>query len=193
MYEYFVGNLIEKNPAYVVLETGGIGYLINITLNTFTEIKDMERAKLLVHYVVREDAQILYGFFSETERSLFRALITVSGVGASTARLVLSSLTAAEAYDAIVSGNAAVLQSVKGIGGKTAQRIVVDLKDKLAKEPVTIEKLPAGHNTLKEEALSGLLILGFSKNVASRAVDRILREQSVKSVEELIKESLKIL
>ena len=193
MYEYFTGKLTEKNPAYVVLETHGIGYLINITLNTFTEIKDREETKLLIHYVVREDAQILYGFFTETERLIFRALLTVSGVGASTARLVLSSLTAAEAYDAIVSGNASLLQSVKGIGGKTAQRIIVDLKDKLAKEPVSLEKLPAGHNTLKEEALSGLLILGFSKKMASRVVDRLLKEKAMDSVEELIKESLKIL
>ena len=193
MYEYFTGKLTEKNPTYVVLETQGIGYLINITLNTFTAIKDLAETKLLIHYVVREDAQILYGFFNETERMLFRSLLTVSGVGASTARLVLSSLTAAEAYEAIVNGNASLLQSVKGIGGKTAQRIVVDLRDKLAKEPVSMEKLPSGHNTLKEEALSGLLILGFSKNVASRAVDRILKEKPVKSVEELIKETLKIL
>ncbi len=193
MYEYFTGKLTEKNPAYVVLETHGIGYLINITLNTFTEIKDREEAKLLIHYVVREDARILFGFFTETERLIFRALLTVSGVGASTARLVLSSLTATEAYDAIVSGNASLLQSVKGIGGKTAQRIIVDLKDKLAKEPVSLEKLPAGHNTLKEEALSGLLILGFSKIMASRVVNRLLKEKSIGSVEELIKESLKIL
>ncbi len=193
MYEYFKGKLIEKNPAYVVLETHGIGYLINITLNTYTAIKDLEEAKLFIHFVVREDAQILYGFSIDNERKLFRALITVSGVGATTARLVLSSLSVAEAYDAIVSGNVSILQTVKGIGGKTAQRIVVDLKDKLAKESVSIEKLPVGHNTLKEEALSGLLILGFSKNAASRAVDRVLKSISVKSVEELIKETLKIL
>ncbi len=193
MFEYFKGKLIEKTPAYVILDVQGIGYLINITLNTFTEIKELDEAKLLVHYVVREDAQVLYGFATETERTLFRALITVSGVGAATARLVLSSLSAPEAYDAIVNGNASLLQSVKGIGGKTAQRIIVDLRDKLAKEAVSTEKLPSGHNTLKEEALSGLLILGFSKNVAARAVDRVLKEKPVTSVEELIKYTLKIL
>jgi Holliday junction DNA helicase RuvA len=193
MFEYFTGKLVEKTPAYVVLETGGIGYLINITLNTYTEIKEADETKLLVHYVVREDAQVLYGFSTETERTLFRALISVSGVGAATALLVLSSLSASETYDAIVNGNASLLQSVKGIGGKTAQRIIVDLRDKLAKDNVSVEKLPPGHNTLKEEALSGLLILGFPKNAASRAVDRVLKEKPVNSVEELIKYTLKIL
>ena len=139
MFEYFTGKLVEKTPAYVVLEAHGIGYFLNITLNTYTEIKDLDEAKLLAHYVVREDAQVLYGFATETERTLFRALITVSGVGATTARLVLSSLTAAEAYDAITNGNASLLQSVKGIGGKTAQRIIVDLKDKLVKENFSYE------------------------------------------------------
>jgi len=193
MYEYFIGKLTRRNPTNVVLENQGIGYLINISLNTFAQIKDKDEVKLLVHFVVREDARILYGFYDEAERSLFRALISVSGVGATTAMLVLSSLTAAEAYEAIVTGNADLLQSVKGIGAKTAQRIVVDLKDKLSKTEISLEKLPTGHNTLKDEALSGLLILGFSKNVASRTVGKILKQQTIGSVEELIKEALKVL
>ena len=193
MYEYIKGNLIEKNPAYVILEANDIGYMINISLNTFTKIKDLDHTKIFVHFYVREDAQILYGFADQTERELFRYLLSVSGVGASTARLILSSLTTEEIYDAITTGKAAVLQSVKGIGGKTAQRIVIDLKDKLSRAEITLEKVDYSHNTLKDEALSGLLILGFSKGSATKAVDRILKQGSVDTVESLIKEALKIL
>ena len=193
MYEFLKGNLVEKNPAFVVLETNGIGYMVNISLNTFTKIKDLDNSKLFVHFYVREDAQILYGFADKTERELFRFLLSVSGVGASTARLILSSLSTEEIYDAITSGKPTVLQSVKGIGGKTAQRIVIDLKDKLSKAEITLEKVDYSHNTLKDEALSGLLILGFSKVSATKAVDRIIKQGSVDSVEALIKEALKIL
>ena len=193
MYEYLNGKLVEKNPAYVILENNGIGYMINISLNTFTKIKALDHAKLYVHFYVREDAHILYGFSDDVERELFRYLLSVSGVGASTARLILSSLSTEEIYDAITGGKAAVLQSVKGIGGKTAQRIVIDLKDKLSKADLSLEKVDFAHNTLKDEALSGLLILGFSKAAATKAVDRILRDGSANSVETLIKEALKIL
>ena len=193
MYEYVSGKLTGKNPAYVIIETNGIGYLINITVNTFSRIKDLEEAKLYTHFYVREDAQILYGFPDETERELFRFLLSVSGVGASTARLILSSLTTEEVYDAITQGQAAVLQSVKGVGAKTAQRIVIDLRDRLAKAGIELEKVDFSHNTLKDEALSGLLMLGFNKNAADKAVSRILKQGSVDSVEELIKEALKIL
>ncbi|MBE0650969.1 MAG: Holliday junction branch migration protein RuvA [Bacteroidales bacterium] len=193
MYEYFSGTFTEKNPTYVVLENQGIGYMINISLNTFEKIKNQEQGKLFVHYVVREDAQLLYGFADAAERMLFRALISVSGVGANTARLVLSSLTTSEAYEAISSGNAGRLQSVKGIGGKTAQRIVVDLKDKIAKEGFVTENLVFSHNTIQQEALSGLLILGFNKSVASKAIEKVMKQSTVNSVEGLIKESLKIL
>ncbi len=193
MYEYLKGNLIEKNPTFVVLETNGIGYMINISLNTFAKIKDLDNSKLFVHFYVREDAQILYGFADKTERELFRFLLSVSGVGASTARLILSSLSTEEIYDAITSGKPTVLQSVKGIGGKTAQRIVIDLKDKLSKAEITLEKVDYSHNTLKDEALSGLLILGFTKVSATKAIDRIIKQGSADSVEALIKEALKIL
>ncbi len=193
MYEFLKGDLIEKNPAYVVLETNGVGYLVNISLNTYTRIKDDDKTKLFVHFYVREDAQILYGFADESERILFRHLLSVSGVGAATARLILSSLTSDEVYDAITTGKAAVLQSVKGVGGKTAQRIVIDLRDKLAKSEISLEKVDFSHNTLKDEALSGLMILGFSKSSAAKAIDRVLKQQSAESVEQLIKEALKIL
>jgi len=191
MYEYFSGRLVEKNPAYVIIDNQGIGYLINISLNTFEKIKDNESVKLFVHFVVREDAQILYGFADEAERFLFRALISVSGVGANTARLVLSSLTTSEAYNAISTGDAAILQSVKGIGAKTAQRIVVDLKDKLVKQEFFPDKVGTSHNTMKNEALSGLLILGFNKTTASKVLDKVLKQSDFGSVEALIKEALK--
>jgi len=193
MYEFLSGKLVTKNPAYVVLENKGIGYLINISLNTFTKVKDLKESKLFIHFHVREDAQIFYGFADESERELFRYLLSVSGVGASTARLILSSLSAEDLYNAITRGEAAVLQNVKGIGGKTAQRIVIDLKDKLTKADISIEKVDYSHNTLKDEALSGLLILGFNKSAASKAIDRVSKQTQVDSVEILIKEALKIL
>lgn len=193
MYEFLSGKLVTKNPAYVVIENNGIGYMVNISLNTFSKVKDLQEAKLYTHFHVREDAQIFYGFADEAERELFRYLLSVSGVGASTARLILSSLSTEDLYDAITLGKAAVLQNVKGIGGKTAQRIVIDLKDKLTKADIGIEKVDFSHNTLKDEALSGLLILGFNKSVASKAIDRAVKQGSVDSVEVLIKEALKIL
>jgi holliday junction DNA helicase RuvA len=193
MYEFLSGKLVTKNPAYVVIENNGIGYMVNISLNTFSKVKDLQEAKLFTHFHVREDAQIFYGFADETERELFRYLLSVSGVGASTARLILSSLSTEDLYEAITLGKAAVLQNVKGIGGKTAQRIVIDLKDKLAKADIGVEKVDFSHNTLKDEALSGLLILGFNKSVASKAIDRAIKQGSVDSVEVLIKEALKIL
>lgn len=193
MYEFLQGTLTEKNPTFVVVENNGIGYLVNITLNTFSRIKDLQEAKLYTHFYVREDAQILYGFADETERELFRFLLSVSGVGASTARLILSSLTTEEVHAAITQGQSSVLQSVKGVGGKTAQRIVIDLKDKLVKAGIEPEKVDFSHNTLKDEALSGLLILGFNKSSAEKAINKILQKDSVTSVESLIKEALKIL
>ncbi|MBN2637966.1 MAG: Holliday junction branch migration protein RuvA [Bacteroidales bacterium] len=193
MYEFISGKITDKSPTHVIIENGGIGYLIHITLNTFTKIKDQESVRLFVHFIVREDAHLLYGFADDDERILFRALISVSGVGANTARLVLSSLSSEEAYDAIASGNAGRLQSVKGIGAKTAQRIVVDLKDKVVKEGIKSDNLAVSHNTIKDEALSGLLILGFNRLAASRVLDKILKEKTPASVEELIKEALKVM
>ena len=193
MYAFINGNLSEITPTLVVIENQGVGYEINVTLNTYSAIKDLKTAKLFIHLVVREDAHILYGFADENERKLFRHLITVSGVGANTARLILSSLTTEEAFSAITSANVSILQSVKGIGAKTAQRIVIDLKDKLLKQDITVEKVDIYHNTLKDEALSGLLILGFSKAMAEKAVNKVLKQSDIDNVEKLIKEALKIL
>jgi len=193
MYAFIKGELQEAKPTKVIIENQGVGYEINITLNTYSVIKDLKQVKLYTHLFVREDAHILYGFADENEKKLFQLLITVSGVGANTARLILSSLTTEEAYNAITSGNVSVLQSVKGIGGKTAQRLVIDLKDKLLKQDINAEKVGVSHNTLKDEALSGLLILGFNKGVAEKALNKVLKQSDINSVESLIKETLKIL
>ncbi len=193
MYDYLKGKLVEKTPTYIVLEVSGVGYMVNISLTTYSKIKDKEDIKIFTYFVVREDAQLLYGFADKNERILFTYLITVSGVGANTARLILSSLTTEEAFDAIVQAKANVLQGVKGIGGKTAQRIIIYLKDKLIKSGIEHEKIDVTHNTIREEALSGLLILGFNKLSAEKAVDKVLKADEVVDVEGLIKEALKML
>lgn len=194
MYSYISGTVVEKNPAFVVIDNQGIGYLINITLNTFTAIGEKEKVKLFVHLAIREDAHVMYGFYTEQERSLFLQLITVSGVGCNTARLILSSMTVKEAVDAIATNNIKMIQSVKGIGAKTAQRIVVDLHDKVGKMDVAAaENSSAGYNTLKEEALSALMVLGFSKLSIEKTLDKLLKQMANPSVEDLIKEALRLL
>jgi Holliday junction DNA helicase RuvA len=191
MFEYIKGTLIEKNPAYCVIETGGTGYYINISLTTFGQIQHLEQCKLLLHQVIREDAHLLFGFYSANERELFRQLITVSGIGANTARMMLSSLKPDELRSTIASGNTAVLQSIKGIGLKTAQRILVELRDKVAKSAHAEEILFQGNNTIKEEALSALVTLGFSKNAVEKIVTGILLSDKNVTLEELIKKALK--
>jgi holliday junction DNA helicase RuvA len=194
MYEFIKGRLTEKTPTYAVIEANGIGYLLHISLHTYSQLKEDEHCKLLVHLVVREDAMILFGFAEADERELFRQLISVSGVGPNTARMILSSVQPSEIAQAIVQGNAPLLQSIKGIGSKTAQRLIVDLKDKLSKELMPFEKLPGGYNTKKDEALSGLIILGFSKMVAEKALNKVIeKEGSTLPVEQLIRHALKIL
>jgi Holliday junction DNA helicase RuvA len=194
MYAFIEGKISEINPATVVIDCHGVGYDISISVNTFSLIKDLKECRLLTHLAVREDAMVLFGFAHENERMLFRHLISVSGVGAGTARLILSSLNPEEVTDAIVSGNVGLLQRVKGIGGKTAQRIIIDLRDKLGKGSGTREFLGSPHNTGKEEALSALSMLGFNKTLAEKTIDKILKEEgSTLTVEELIKRALKIL
>lgn len=194
MYSFISGTVVEKNPAFVVLDNQGVGYLINITLNTFTAIGEQERVRLFVHLAIREDAHLLYGFYTEQERSLFLQLITVSGVGCNTARLILSSMTVKEAVDAIATNNIKMIQSVKGIGAKTAQRIIVDLHDKVGKMDIGVsENSPAGYNTLKDEALSALMVLGFNKMSIEKTLDKLLKEMTNPSVEDLIKEALRLL
>lgn len=194
MYEFLQGKLVEKNPAYAVVDCLGIGYYVNISLNTFSKLGKEENVKLFVHFIVREDAMQLYGFFDVHEREIFRKLITVSGIGASIARMILSSMTPDEVYHSINSGNVAALKAVKGIGAKSAQRIIVDLKDKLDELPVDGENLPMQHNTLKEEALSALIALGFSKVMAQKGLTKVFKTNpEVDKVEDLIKETLKVL
>ena len=193
MYSFISGTVVEKNPTYVVIDNQGIGFLINISLNTFTAIGEQQKVKLFVHLAIREDAHTLYGFYTEAERELFLQLITVSGVGCNTARLILSSMTVKEAVDAIATNNIRMIQGVKGIGAKTAQRIVVDLHDKVGKLEAGDEISSFGNNTLKDEALSALMVLGFNKTSIEKTLDKLLKQMENPSVEDLIKESLRLL
>lgn len=193
MYEFIEGNLIELNPAFAVIQTGGIAYFINISLSTYAQLEEQKAARLYLHQVVREDAILLYGFSEKKEREVFRLLISVSGIGANTARMILSSLSTSEIQNAIASENINLIKSVKGIGLKTAQRVIIDLKDKLGKDFKFGEKVQAHNNTIKEESLSAMVMLGFAKNVAEKALDKILSENNNLTVEELIKKALKIL
>lgn len=194
MYAFIDGEIAAINPAEVVINCGGVGYGISISVYTYSVIKDQKTCRLLTHLVVKEDALVLFGFSGEDERQLFRHLISVSGVGAGTARLILSSLTPDEISEAIVRGNVGALQRVKGIGGKTAQRIIIDLKDKLGKASGLREILGSPHNTGREEALSALSMLGFNKVLAEKAIEKIIKEEgSSVTVEQLIKGALRIL
>ncbi len=191
MIAHIQGILVEKTPTYVVIETGGVGYRIFISLTTFSEIGDTKACKLLTHLTIREDAHLLYGFMHENERALFRLLITVSGVGTSTALMILSSLSPDETRQAILCSDINSLKSVKGIGAKTAQRIIIDLKDKLTKDSLDTDFSFSENNTIKEEALSALVILGFNKNLAGKAVAKIIKTSPDLSVEDVIKQVLK--
>jgi holliday junction DNA helicase RuvA len=194
MYNHFEGRVTEKTPTYAVIDCSGVGYLLHISLNTYTKMGSSEKFRLFAHLAVREDAHVLYGFADEEERELFRHLISVSGVGPGTARMILSSLSSAEITGAILTGNVGVLKGVKGIGEKSAQRIIVDLKGKLGKADSSAgaAQIFAADNKLREEALSALVMLGFARNMAEKAVDKVLRaEGNVVSVEQLIKLALK--
>ena len=191
MIAHIKGRLVEKTPTYVIVETGGVGYLINISLNTFSKLPNDEACMLHTHFAVREDAQILYGFADKEERRLFRHLISVSGVGPSTAQVVLSTFSPNETKQYIITADVAALQSVKGIGAKTAQRIIIDLKDKLGKGITTTDIHLYQDNDLRMQALSALVALGFSKKVAEQKVDKTLRNSSEDlSVEALVKSAL---
>jgi Holliday junction DNA helicase RuvA len=191
MYEFIRGAVANLNPASVVVDAGGIGYFINISLNTYSKINGKQEVNLLIHQVVREDAHVLYGFAEKQERDLFRNLISVSGVGASTAIMMLSSLNPDEISAAVATGNVDVLKAVKGIGAKTAQRIIIDLKDKLGKMPESGQILISPDNTLRNEALSALVMLGFAKKDADKAVSKIIKDDPEATVERVIKTALK--
>jgi Holliday junction DNA helicase RuvA len=194
MYDYFRGKLIEKTPTYAVIDCGGIGYILNISLTTFSQISNPDNCLLYAHLAVREDAHVLFGFASKTERETFRLLINVSGVGAGTARMILSSLNASEIAEAVLTNNVNTLKNVKGIGEKTAQRILVDLKGKFDRDSISPELFAGLHNTVRSEALTALTLLGFPKMNAEKALDKVIKsvEQEL-SVEDMIKQTLKVL
>jgi Holliday junction DNA helicase RuvA len=194
MYSFIEGKIADLNPTTAVLDVHGIGYSINISLNTYTQIQGKESCRLHTHLVVREDALILYGFADASEKHVFQQLISVSGVGPNTARLILSSLSSAEVAEAIASENVKLLQSIKGIGGKSALRIIIDLKDKIMKDLPAGENIISTHNTSKHEALSALVMLGFNRPVADKALDQVIKANGgALPVDQLIKHALKIL
>jgi len=191
MIDYIKGIITQITPAFIIIETGGVGYFINISLTTFSKLEGKSELKMLVYEVIREDAHQLYGFAEKEEREIFRHLISVSGVGASTARMMLSSLTPAEIEKAIIVSDVDLLKSVKGIGLKTAQRIIVDLRDKIGKQAGSGEIFAFADNTRRDEALSALVMLGFAKGAVSKVLDKIVREEKNLTVEEIIKRALK--
>jgi len=184
------GRLVEKNPTQLVVDCNGIGYEINISLHTYSSLSSEENIKLFTHLQVREDAHILYGFFTVLERAVFRLLISVSGIGTSTARTMLSSLTPAEIQQAIAIEDVATIQGIKGIGSKTAQRVIIELKDKIKNLQGTEEIPVLKSNTIKEETLSALEVLGYSRKASQKVVDNLIQGNPDSTVEELIKGAL---
>lgn len=192
MYAYIDGRLTFKCPTYIVVETGGVGYQINISLNTYAALGSAERCKIYTWLHVKEDAHTLYGFAEEGERRLFLHLISVSGIGPTTCRMMLSSITPNEIQQAIVGADVALIQKIKGIGAKSAQRIILELQDKLKKEGIESLISMPNHNTIKDEALSALIMLGFSKQVAEKALDNVMKKSDGDlTVEQMIKQALK--
>lgn len=191
MIHHLKGKLVEKTPTYAVIECGGVGYLVNISLHTFSRIGDSENIHLLTYLQVKEDSHTLFGFAERSEREIFKLLISVSGIGSSIARTMLSSLEPAQIRDAIANGDVATIQSIKGIGAKTAQRVILDLKDKILKVYDIGEVSAPTNNTNKEEALSALEVLGFARRPAEKVVDKVLGQDPSLSVENIIKLALK--
>lgn len=191
MITHIQGKLVEKNPTDVVIDCNGVGYLLNISLHTFSQITNQENLKLYSHLIVKEDSHTLYGFSSLAEREIFKMLISVSGVGASIARTMLSSLTPKQVREGIAHGDIVLIQSIKGIGAKTAARVILDLKDKILKVYDIDDLSTVKNNTSKDEALSALEVLGFVRKQAERVVEKIVTSQPDANVETIIKEALK--
>jgi len=193
MIHYIKGEITFKSPTFIVVETGGIGYKVNISLNTYAQIEKLERVKILTTFLVKEDSQTLFGFAEDAERQLFSLLLSVSGVGPSTTQVMLSSMTPDEIKSAIIGEDVSAFKKVKGVGPKTAKRIILDLKDKILKEGGDVMNLtPASavDNTMRNEALMALVGLGFSKISVQKALNKILKEQKVETVQDLIKAGL---
>ncbi|WP_293905276.1 MULTISPECIES: Holliday junction branch migration protein RuvA [unclassified Sphingobacterium] len=191
MYEYFNGKLAYKAPTHVVIDVSGIGYYVHISLYTFSQIKDQENCKLFISLQVREDSHTLYGFATEGEKKLFENLISVSGIGPNTGRMILSSNTPDEIQSAIVNGQVALIQKIKGIGPKTAQRLILELQDKLKKQGFEALATPIQSQSVPDEALSALVMLGFNKAAAEKVLNAILKTETNLSVEDMIKLALK--
>ncbi len=192
MYAYLEGKFSYKSPAQVYVDVNGVGYEVNISLNTYSAIQALEKGKLFTHLQVKEDGHTLYGFFERQEKEMFVMLISVSGVGAATARMMLSSLKSEEVGIAILQGNVHLLESVKGIGKKTAERLVLELKDKVNKQPSGIDNIMPAGNRLEQDALTALTALGISRQQAEQSIKKIIRaEPGIVHLEELIKKSLK--
>ena len=191
MIDYIKGTITQMTPTFITLETGGIGYFINISVSTFSKLESKTEVRILIHEVIREDSHQLFGFADSSERDIFRLLISVTGVGANTARMMLSSISPEEIEKAILGSDVSILKSVKGIGLKTAQRIIVDLKDKVGKHAGSGEIFTFSDNTSREEALSALVMLGFARSAVSKVLDKIVREEKNLTVEDMIKRALK--
>ena len=193
MIDYIKGKIVELSPAHAVVEVSDIGYHVNISLATYSELNGKDNAKIYVYEAIREDSHTLFGFFGRQERQLFLLLISVSGVGANTARVILSSIAIDDLQSAIQTGNAAILKSVKGIGSKTAERIIVDLKDKVSKIEISTVDKPVVDNVLTDEAVAALVMLGFSQMPAQKAVRKVIEINPQLTIEQIIKQSLKLL
>lgn len=195
MYAYVEGKITEQNPACVTIDCGGVGYEVNISLHTYTQIKDKDRVRLWIYQAVREDALTLFGFADKTEKELFLQLISVSGVGANTARMILSTLSPESTVKAILDGDAKKIQSVKGIGLKTAQRLIVDLRDKVGKLKVAEaqEAFLPEISEERQEAVAALVTLGFAKTLVEKTIDKLLAKMPGLSTEEIIKQALRML
>ncbi len=191
MITHIRGKLVEKNPTYTIIECNGVGYFLHISLNTYSKIPDIEAVKLFTYLSIKEDSHTLFGFFDRIEREIFKLLISVSGVGTSIARTMLSSMTPEQIQQAIASEDVATIQSVKGIGAKTAQRVIIDLRDKILKTYQLDEDSIPSNNTIREEALSALEVLGFSRKQVDRLVQKIIQETPDITLENIIKQALK--
>jgi Holliday junction DNA helicase RuvA len=191
MITHLKGKLVEKNPTHLVIECAGVGYFVNISLHTFSKIGDAENIQLFTHLQIKEDSHTLFGFAERSEREIFRLLLSVSGIGSSTARTMLSSLAPGQVRDAIATGDVPTIQGIKGIGAKTAQRVILDLKDKVLKVYDIDEVSPSSNNTNRDEALSALEVLGFVRKQAEKVVDKVLSQDPLLSVENIIKHTLK--